>query len=523
MYVKRAKLIVLFPKTKATARVPTMNFEPKKNFNSSNKFHLITTYTQDPGPPQFRWFFLEPILLARIVHLGWPVIVGMLTQTAINTIDLIMVGRLDDTVAVPGTAAIMASVVLLWAYGGFLSAISVGTQALSARRFSEGNLTQAGVVLSNSVAVSVVASSIISLIAIAMIEPTMAVLSKSPEVQLIGSEYSRIRLLSLPSMALMASFKSFYDGIGSVRVHMSVAIVMNLVNVFCNYFLIYGFDQGGIVIEALGVYGAAWGSVISSYVGLLIMFLWALRKHDRNRFQVFSLKNLNKHVAFTIARLSVWSGLATVVLMAGVGLFNNIVSSIDAMQGSGSTNASAASIITHVMMLVFMTCLAFGTSTATLVSQSIGAKNVKLAERYVWQCVLLAVYVMTAFGLFTFFFPKPLLTLFLPPDLEGNHLKDLVINAAMPSLKLTALLLSPTAAAGLVLTQALYGAGETRYVLIVEFILHFFCLVPLAWFLAIYLEIGILGCWIAAITYASCLTLFTAFRFIQGKWKVLRL
>lgn len=263
--------------------------------------------------------------------------------------------------------------------------------------------------------------------------------------------------------------------------------------------------------------------MVSSYAGLLIMILWALRKRDRDRFSVFRLKNLNRHIAYTIARLSVWSGLATVVLMAGVGLFNFIVSSIDDLEGTGSINASAASIITHVMMLVFMTCLAFGTSTATLVSQSIGAKNVTLAERYVWQCVLLAVYVMTAFGLFTFFFPQPILTLFLPPDVEGNHLKDLVINAAIPSLKLTAVLLSPTAAAGLVLTQALYGAGETRYVLIVEFILHFFCLVPLAWFLAVYLKIGILGCWIAAITYASCLMLATAIRFIQGKWKRLTL
>lgn len=206
-----------------------MTIEPQTDYNKTNKFE-ITAYTKDPGPPKFRWFFLEPMLLGRIVHLGWPVIVGMLTQTAINTIDLLMVGRLDDEAAVPGTAAIMASVVLLWAYGGFLSAISVGTQALSARRYSEGKLKLAGVVLSNSIAVSVVASAVISVIAIGTVEPTMTFLSKSPEVQTIGSAYSRIRLLSLPSMALMASFKSFYDGIGSVRVHMTVAIIMNIIN-----------------------------------------------------------------------------------------------------------------------------------------------------------------------------------------------------------------------------------------------------------------------------------------------------
>lgn len=481
----------------------------------------VSIYARDPGPAKFRFMFLEPTILGRIVHLGWPVIVGMLTQTAINTIDLLMVGRLDDSQAVPGTAAIMASVVLLWAYGGFLSAISVGTQALSARRYSEGYFDKAGQILSNSIFVSILASAVITTVAILLIGPTMELLTKSPEVQIMGGEYSRIRLLGLPSMAIMASFKSFYDGLGRVRIHMCIAIIMNLVNAACCYFLIFGSEFAGFKSPALGVYGAAWGSVISSYVGVAIMVFWSLRKDDRLKFKVFRLSNLNSSIALTISRLSLWSGLATVVLMVGVGLFNYIVSAIDIAQGSSSINASAASIILHVMMLVFMTCLAFGTSTATLVSQSIGAKLPKLAERYVWQCVLLAVYVMTAFGVLAFLFPKPILLLFLPPDLDGNHLKELVINTALPSLRMCALLLSPTAAAALVLTQALYGAGETRYIMIVEFLLHFLCLVPLAWILALHFELGIIGCWIAAIIYAAGLLIATAIKFMSGSWKKL--
>lgn len=487
----------------------------KKNDQS----HSGSVYTQDPGAQNFSFLFLQPTLLGRIVNLGWPVIIGMLTQAAINAIDLLMIGRLDDTIAVPGTAAIMASVVLLWAYGGFLSAVSVGTQAISARRFSEGDSLKTGQILTNSIFVSVIASIVVTLIAIVTIDFTIALLTKSTHVQEIASSYSRIRLLGLPSMALMATYKSFYDGQGRVRVHMVVAIMMNIINISINYFLIFGSSS----IPALGVNGAAWGSIIASYLGLFIMIFWSLRPEERAKFMAYRWRNIDTQIALKIARLSVWSGLATVVLMVGVGLFNYIVSVIDEVQNTGSVNASAASIITHVMMLVFMTCLAFGTSTATLVSQSIGANNIKLAERYVWQCVLLAVYVMGLFGVLAFLFPEPILNAFLPADLTGNELKAHVITTAIPSLKIAAILLSPTAAAGLVLTQALYGAGETRYIMIVEFILHFFCLVPLAWFLAIYLDIGILGCWIAAVIYACGLTSATAIRFLQGSWKHLKL
>ena len=37
----------------------------------------------------------------------------------------------------------------------------------------------------------------------------------------------------------------------------------------------------------------------------------------------------------------------------------------------------------------------------------------------------------------------------------------------------------------MILTQALFGAGNTRFVMIAELILHFTCLVPLAWLLGV--------------------------------------
>ena len=42
---------------------------------------------------------------------------------------------------IPGQSALAISLPLLWAVGGFLSAISVGTQAMTARRFGAGDAT----------------------------------------------------------------------------------------------------------------------------------------------------------------------------------------------------------------------------------------------------------------------------------------------------------------------------------------------------------------------------------------------
>ena len=49
-------------------------------------------------------------------------------------------------------------------------------------------------------------------------------------------------------------------------------------------------------------------------------------------------------------------------------------------------------------MLFFTGCMAYGTATATLVGQSMGAKKYDLAERYGWEAVKLGVYFTVVLG-----------------------------------------------------------------------------------------------------------------------------
>lgn len=474
---------------------------------------LLSQYVHDPGVTK-RVLGLEPVLLGRIANLGLPVILGMLTQTAINQIDSVMVGRLPEELAVAGTAALGPSLLLLWFFGGFLSAISVGTQAVTARRFGEGDARGAGRVLTNSIVVALASSVVFTVIAILVVEPFFHSISHDPNVRAAGIEYSRVRMLGLFSMVAMASYKAFYDGIGRVLVHMSIAFAMNFLNALLNYLLIFG-NWG---FPALGVEGAAWSSVISSVTGLGMMIAWSLRRRDRRTFCVYHLKNLDLRIAGTVMRLSFFSGLATVFVMTGFGLFYAIVGKIDELHDLPGINVSATSIIINITMLVFMTCLAFGTSTATLVSQSLGAKNPGLAERYAWQSVKVMVLVMALVGLIMALFPEALLRLYLPEEAGDQALKDAVIATGAPALRFSGVL-APLAAAALVLTQALYGAGESRFVMVVELFLHFFCLVPLAYLLGVTLKLGLIGCWYAAGAYGAVLALAMGLKFWSGGWK----
>jgi Na+-driven multidrug efflux pump len=82
---------------------------------------------------------------------------------------------------------------------------------------------------------------------------------------------------------------------------------------------------------------------------------------------------------------------------------------------------------------------------------------------------------------------------------------------------------TPLIATGMILTQALFGAGNTRFVMIVELILHFTCLVPLAWLFGITLQFGLIGIWVAAVCYVVLLAGIMYFKFRSGDWKAIRL
>jgi len=243
-----------------------------------------------------------------------------------------------------------------------------------------------------------------------------------------------------------------------------------------------------------------------------------LRKKDRALFRAYRPSNLDAKVAGAVAKLSLWSGLAILFAMSGFAMFFVIVGQVDAREALAGVNTAAASEVINISLIVFMTCIAFGTATATLISQSLGAGKPELARRYGEQSIKLIVLAMTLVGGAASAFPEPILRIFLP-EIPGETelLKDMVILVASQSLAIAGIG-APIAAAALVLAQALYGAGESRYVMFVEGGLHFTCLVPLAYLFAITFDLGLLGCWLAAGVYGLGLLIAVTLKFMGSGW-----
>lgn len=448
----------------------------------------------------------------------------MLAQSAVNEVDIIFFAALGCPDSSYAQAALLPCLLLLWMFGGSLSAISVGTQALAARRFAEGRSVDAGTVLANSWMFSLASGIVFTSLGYLVIPHVLGVLVSSPEVRAVGTSYLNWRLLGITSMAVTFSFKAFFDGIGKTHVHMIASVVMNVINVV----LCITFIFGKFGAPHMGMAGAGLAGAISSWVGLVVMVVWAALSHYRERFRPFSLQGFSKELLGRILKLSIPSAVATVAVMSGFMLFAMIVSRLDAMMHTKlvsmsacpggkreAVNGAATTVIVGVLKLTFTACLAFGTSTATLVSQCLGAGKTDDAEKFGWTSVKLGLLIFGVVGLLEgVILTKPILHL-----VTHSHA---VFHAAQMPLRMMGLS-TPLIAVGMILTQALFGAGNTRFVMIVELILHFCCLVPLAWLLGITFGFGLVGIWSAALAYVVLLTTAMVLKFRSGDWKAIKL
>jgi putative MATE family efflux protein len=321
-------------------------------------------------------------------------------------------------------------------------------------------------------------------------------------------------MLGVAGMVVTFGYKAFFDGIGRTSVHLWAALAMNFFNIVLNYLLIFGNEPLGI--PRLELAGAGIASVISTYLGLAIMVGVSCRGSYRRTYEFYHLRHWDAALMGRIAKLTVPSGSATVILMAGFALFMRFVGDIDAEIGDDANTFSAATkAIMDTTALCFMPLIAFGTATATCVSQCLGAGKPNLAARYGWESVRVGVFAMILVGALFLTFPVQIIGVLAPND-------PWVPLAAARSLRIVTAAL-PMMAVGLILAQALYGAGANVYVAVAELILHFGFLVPATWLLGPKLGYGLEGVWTAAAIYAALLGVAMGAKFLGDGWRKIKL
>jgi MATE family multidrug resistance protein len=440
-------------------------------------------------------------LSGKVIDLAYPVMLAMFTQTFINLVDTAMVGHIGKEGAISG---MIIGVMSFWIVGGGLSSISVGTQALTSRRFGEKKDGECGKVLFNSLVVAVAAGIVSTALFAGLAAHIFPLLSNDPAVVYHGTGFATYRFLGLLPLLPVYSLKSFFDGIGRTKVFMVTAIIMNTFNVALNYALIFG-EFG---MPRLEVMGAGLAASISSAIGLGILFVISLKPSTMRRFGYYRLSNLDFSVMKSIVSISYPSGIAVVFTTAGFLAFYWIVGRV------GTLEQDVSGILINLGSLTFMPVIGFGIASATLIGQSLGARRMRLSKAFGYEAVKLGQVVLMTMGAVLMAFPEAIVGVFSSdPRLAAACAGPARILGAVQFFE----------APAIIFAQSLLGAGDTRYVMAADVLLHWVFLIPLAYVVAVPLGFGVIGAWTMMLIYVALLALAMGLRFRGGKWQGIKI
>ncbi len=373
--------------------------------------------------------------------LAGPLILQNLSHTLLGVVDTFFVSRLGtEALAAVGLASVMFFAVLMLFRGTANSAV-----VFVGRAFGEQDNPKIGAAVWRNL--NLIAWLSLAVFALPWIFAQLMALaapSDSEMVRVLGTEYLQIRAFEIPFIMFSAVVWGFLVGRGDSRTPMILAWVTVGLNIFLDWVLVLG----NLGMPALGVPGAAYATLMANGVNALLSaaILW----NGSNR-RIFATGK---------ASFSLWPDLRKALevgLPMGLGDFIEIASfsAFFALIARLGTDILAANqIALQYLGISFTVGVAVGMAASSLVSRYLGAKQPDVAEKVAYRATGLAMLGMGLIGL----------TYLIAPDLLMGVFTDepSVIEAGVTILTLVAIY-QVIDAVGVVLANALNGAGDTRF------------------------------------------------------------
>ena len=405
----------------------------------------------------------------RILSLALPIIGGMTSQNLLNLVDTAMVGRLGNA----ALAAVGLGGFAVFMFQAMILGVSAGVQATAARRKGEGSVESWAVPLNAGLLLVVVVSPFWTAALYGLAPAFFPYLSGDPMVVDQGVPYLQVRLLAIIFAGMNYAFRGYWNAVDQSRLYMTTLIVMHAANIVLNYILIFG----KLGVPAMGVEGAGLASALSTVLGSLVYFMLGV-KHARPNGFLHGLPSLDE--IRTMVRLSLPAGLQQVFFSAGFLVTYWIIGLV------GTAELAAANVLINVTLVAILPGLGLGIAAATLVGQALGRNDIDDAARWGWDVARLGAIVLGVLGLPMLFFPDWILGGFIhdPATLHIARLPMRLVGATMA-----------LDAGGLILMNAMLGAGDTKRVMLISVTMQWLIFLPLAFLVGPLLGFGLLGIW----------------------------
>ena len=258
---------------------------------------------------------------------------------------------------------------------------------------------------------------------------------------------------------LRHSVSAHFSGIGRTRTIMAAAAVMMAVNIGANYVLIFG----KLGLPALGIRGAAFGTLLGSFAGLLTLGGVYFGRRNRRAYGTVAGLRWDGPVLRRLLRFGYPAGVEFCLNMVA---FNLLVMTFHSY---GVEVALAVTAAFSWDMVSFIPLIGCNVAVTSLVGRYVGASRHDIAHRATMSALgavgLYAAVIVVVFSLF----PQALAGVFRPSGDDAVFARALPLAAFMVRLVSVYVFAD---AVGLVFSGALRGAGDTLMTMVISVSSH---------------------------------------------------
>ncbi|HOE97634.1 MAG TPA: MATE family efflux transporter [Candidatus Sumerlaeota bacterium] len=354
-----------------------------------------------------------------------------------------------------------------------------------------------------------IAAGVIIIAAIPLTSRVLVWADHPPDVLAHELTYFRITCYTGGFITLSSAVSALYTGLGRTWTVLLVNVASTLVNIVLDYAMIFGhwgFPEWGIA-------GAAWATFVSAAVNSAVYLVLFLNAYNRRRYATGRRWRLEWALLKRLLRFGAPSGGQIMIDILSFAAFTLLVGRL------GMTELTATNLAFQINMIAFMPMIGLGIAVTTLVGQHLGENHPERAARATWAAFHVAFCYMGLCALLFVLIPNVFIRWFAGEAPAAEFLQ--VSRVAVVLLRFVAAYCLFDVMV-IIFSSALKGAGDTRFVLLVQLTLAWTIMVIPTW---LFIERGwggVYWAWIFATTFVNVAGLVMLRRFLKNHWVTMR-
>jgi putative MATE family efflux protein len=443
--------------------------------------------------------YTEGRISKAILLLAIPMVLEMVMESIFVVVDIYFVAKLNnaDAIAIVGITESLMTLVYAIAVG-----LSTATTAIVARRIGEKKPELAASSAFIAILTAIAASFIFSIPGFLYSHEILSLMGVSEKAISEGKYFTTIMLSGNVVIMLLFVMNAIFRSSGDAAISMRVLWFANIINIILDPCLIFGLGP----FPELGVTGAAVATTTGRGAAVLLQFYILFT--GKKRIQI-KLKHIQLELKefIQLIKLSLGGIGQSLIATSSWIILMRILSRFGSEVVAGYTVA--------IRIVIFIILPAWGLSNAasTLVGQNLGAKKPERAAKSVWIAGISNMIFLGIIGAFLVIFSRYFIIL-----LAGNEDK-LVVEFGTQALRIISIGF-PAYAIGMVMVQAINGAGDTTTPTIINLFTFWLLEIPLAAFLALVAGYEQTGVFYSILISETCMAIVGIVIFKRGKWKL---